>query len=237
MLAFTISNQRHPDSIAEDLINKSWRPLPSGRLTVDQARKVLLCTIIIDLSFSAWLGVAHLSTAALILNWMYNDLGGADAHYFIRNLINSLAFVVGCMGTTIVALSYDGHKLNRSAYIWLGIEGAIVLTTLQVQDLRDQEGDKTRHRSTVPVVLGDSTARWSVAVPVVFWSFACPIYWAAGWLGSIAVVSLGSYIALRVLMWRNIEADKATWRLWGLWTMLLFMLPLVHGIHSKSLIA
>ena len=75
----------------------------------------------------------------------------------------------------------------------------------------DQEGDRARNRGTVPLVLGDWTARWTIAVPIMFWSFACPAFWELDMYGWIIPAILGSVVALRVLMFRDIVADKRTW--------------------------
>ncbi|KAI2471797.1 hypothetical protein F4781DRAFT_77528 [Annulohypoxylon bovei var. microspora] len=38
---FRLHNQRSPETIAEDKLNKPWRPIPAGRLTPDQVKKIL----------------------------------------------------------------------------------------------------------------------------------------------------------------------------------------------------
>ena len=45
LLMETIANQRLPESILEDSINKPWRPFPSKRLNEDQGRHLLLWMI------------------------------------------------------------------------------------------------------------------------------------------------------------------------------------------------
>ena len=87
------------------------------------------------------------------------------------------------------------------------VEGSISLMEPQA----DQEGDRARNRGTLPLVLGDWTARWTIAVPVLFWSFACPKFWELDIYGWIMPAIFGSVVALRVLMFRDIVADKKTW--------------------------
>jgi hypothetical protein len=53
LLPFTISNQRTGPAVAEDAINKSWRPLPSGRMSPDTARTVMFLMYICAQLFSA----------------------------------------------------------------------------------------------------------------------------------------------------------------------------------------
>lgn len=226
VLVFTVANQRLPNSVVEDSINKSWRPLPSGRITGVQARRLLLGLVPVTMALARLLGAGEFSLLSLILTWLYNDLEGADENYIIRNLINTLGLICWSAGTTMVACGKDSCQLNAMGYYWLKIEAAIVFTTLQVQDLRDQKGDQARGRRTAPIVLGDVVTRWTIAIPVGIWSLFCPYLWDLGFYGFIVPAVLGGALSLRVLRWRTVEADQLTWRIWGLWIGSLFILPL-----------
>lgn len=230
ILAFTVSNQRLPNSIAEDAVNKAWRPLPSGRLTPTQARRLLLVVIPTLLIITRSLGGMEVTIMGLILTWMYNDLEGGDDSYITRNLINSLGLTAWSIGTTSVACSHSKHTLDPAGYYWFALEGVIIFTTLHIQDLRDQAGDRIRGRRTVPLVWGDGNARWSIAVCIVFWSFVCPSIWSLGMYGFLGPVILGGTIALRVMFFRSAAADRTSWRLWGFWISSIFLLPLHRNL-------
>jgi hypothetical protein len=47
-------------------------------------------------------------------------------------------------------------------YLWGGF------STLHMQDMYDQAGDSLRDRRTLPLVVGDSSARWMTIVPMLF---------------------------------------------------------------------
>ncbi|KAI9755043.1 MAG: hypothetical protein M4579_004446 [Chaenotheca gracillima] len=226
ILAFTVSNQRHSNSVVEDSINKPWRPLPSGRISVAQTRRLLLAIIPTLLIATLFLGGATPTLYALALTWMYNELGGADESFVIRNLLNACGLVSYAAGASEIASGIGNFSLNSVAYSWLAIVAAIIATTLQVQDLRDQEGDRTRDRSTCPLVFGDGCARWMCAVPIFLWSFACPAFWELGVFGYVGPVLIGTIIAARALSLRNSKADEITWKLWGLWMTSIYVLPL-----------
>lgn len=55
-ITFNVANQRLPASILEDPINKPWRPMPSGRLSPDGARCLLLALVPISVGFGSILG-------------------------------------------------------------------------------------------------------------------------------------------------------------------------------------
>ncbi|KAF2261284.1 hypothetical protein CC78DRAFT_546771 [Lojkania enalia] len=224
VLLFDIANQRLPSSIIEDRINKSWRPLPSGRLTETSARRLLLAIIPLVFLGSLWLGAVHETAAHAVLTWMYNDLGGADELYIIRNIINALGFMCYSSGATKVAAGeYD---LTTRAYIWIAIVGAIIFSTLSMQDLPDVEGDAARGRLTSPLVNGDTFTRWEIAIPIFLWSIICPLFWGVNLLGYVITIVVGSLLAFRILWFRTVAGDKVSWKTWCFWTGTLYALPM-----------
>ena len=214
-------------SVVEDSINKPWRPLPAGRLTLAHARRILLAILPLGFVATLYLGGIEETVALMVMTWMYNDLGGADENYVVRNLLNGVAFMCYSSGATLVACGFGQHTFIPSSYTWLGIVGGIVFSTLQMQDLADQEGDRARDRGTLPLVHGDGIARWTVAVPVMFWSLLCPTYWKLSPYCYALPVITGLTVALRVLILRSVASDLVTWKLWNVWITGLYLLPLL----------
>ena len=223
-LTFNISNQMQPSSIIEDSIDKAWRPLPSKRLNITQARRFLLLTVIVILMLDMYLGALEVTFVWLVLNWTYNDLRGADEHFVVRNALNAIGLCCGCAGTAMIAC--DGFTFNRTGYNWLAIEGLVVFTTAHVQDLRDQAGDRASGRSTVPLIWGDQYARCSIAFPVFAWSLISPAIWGLGIGHYLAPMLLATIIFYRLLNFRHLQADKLTYKIWSLWIGTIFVLPL-----------
>ena len=226
ILVFTIANQRLEESVLEDSINKPWRPMPSQRLTVPQARTLLLCAIPAVYLATLQLGAKDQALTGMVLTWMYNDLKGSDEDYVVRNLVNSLGLTTWSIGVTKVACGAAGHTLNAAGYRWLLIVGLIIFTTLQIQDFRDQTGDLKKGRRTAPLVWGDNFMRWVTASGIVFWSLAAPAWWTLGIPGYLLPMALGAAVGGRLLVKRDARADEKTWKLWALWMASLFALPL-----------
>ena len=224
LLTFNVANQRLPNSVQEDSVNKPWRPLPSKRLSLNGARRLLLGLIPCCLFVINFLGGLRETAAMLILTWMYNDLGGADENYIIRNLINAGGFMCHGSGATIIAAGSE--ELTQSAYMWLVMIGAVIFTTLQIQDIPDMEGDAARGRLTFPLVHGPEAARWSVAFPVFIWSLICPAFWKSISLGYISSLVLGTLVGFRILTMKSVAADQKTYKIWCVWLVMLYMLPL-----------
>ena len=249
VLIFDLANQRLPNSIIEDSINKAWRPIPSKRISATHARRLLLVVIPVVFAITLYIGGMEETVAMMVLTWQYNDLGGADENFVVRNIINAVGFVCYSSGATRVACGYGRCSLNQNAYLWLTIIGGIVFSTLQMQDMgtqassliractnedaADQEGDRARGRRTMPLVIGDYPTRWSIALAVVLWSFICPAFWQLDIYVWMISMSFGGVIALRILLCRGIAEDKLTWLFWNIWITSLYLLPLIRYYYIR----
>lgn len=228
LLAFTVANQRRPSSVMEDRINKPWRPMPSGRLTPESAYTLGVYAYLLAQVTSILVGGG---TAQSILLWMlgyiYNDRGGADRGFIIRNVLNAAGFTSFASGALEVATG-GGYVIgNRSIMAWLGVVAAVVATTVHTQDMYDQAGDAVVKRRTVPLVIGDNAARWSIAIALTIWSLTCPLIWKTGMLGYLISGSLGLWVAHRTLCKASVGDDRATFRIYNIWLISLYSLPLL----------
>jgi len=230
---FNLANQRLPNSVLEDSINKPWRAIPSGRLTPTQARHILLISIPIVCLSTFYLGGREASAALMILTWVYNDLGAGDENFFVRHINNALGFVAFGAGASQVACGFPHHTLNQDAYLWLGVIAAVITCTIQFQDMEDQEGDRLRNRKTLPIVCGDKLTRWGNAVVIILFSLLVPAFWRMGLAGYLLPVLLGTAISGRTLFFKSLASDKQTFRLWCLWLTSLYLLPIVK--HQSAL--
>lgn len=231
LLPFAIDNQRQPEAIAEDSLNKPWRPMPSKRLTQRQARQIMFTLYPLAGVTSLYTGGFRQSITLMVLGCWYNDYGGADTSCIIRNFINACGFVCYSSGAMEVALGYT-LPWHAPLVRWFFIIGAVVFSTVQTQDLYDQAGDKLRGRKTVPLVAGDETARWITVIPIIVWSIFCPSYWNPHWGFGVAFTLLGYLIVLRCLTKRSVSDDKKTFRLWNLWMAFMYSLPLLKSTYS-----
>ena len=228
LLPFNINNQRTSSAIAEDTINKPWRPIPSGRLSSDQAKYIMLSFYIFAQLFSLFIsGGLRQGICLLFLGIWYNNLGGADGHYLIRNSTNALGFLCFISGAMEVALGTSLPLSGSSRMVnWFGVIAGIVLTTVHTQDMYDQEGDALRRRSTVPLDLGDATARWTIAVPMVAWGTLCPMFWGANFAAHALSLAMATSVGIRSVAYRNVSSDRKTFLIWNIWLSFVYILPL-----------
>lgn len=224
-LVFDVANQSSPGAEQEDAINKLWRPIPAKRISQTDARKLLLAVIPPVLVSSFYLGVYIETCTLFVLCWMYNDLRGGDINFWIRNSHLSVAYFLYNLGSLKVAIGSEGI-VKIEGYAWTAMVSLVIFTTMHVQDMKDQEGDKKRGRCTVPLVVGDGVARWSIAVPVSFWMVVCPMIWRCGLMGWATCIGSGGVVVIRLLLLRDVEADKKTYTMWALWLTVLYSIPI-----------
>lgn len=229
LLPFCIDNQRQPSAIAEDAANKPWRPLPSGLVGSQQVKHWMLALYPMAVITSISVGGLRQCVALIILGVWYNDFGGSDKNFFVRNLINACGFVCYASGATEVALG-QALPISLTAVWWFSLVGAVVLTTAHSQDMADQVGDRLRDRKSVPLTIGDGPSRWTIALFVSAFSIAGPSFWGLHWFGYVVPVILGALVTVRTLKWKSVTADKATFRVWNIWMMAMYVLPLTASL-------
>lgn len=179
------------------------------------------------LALNRALGVEREGLYIQIGSYVYNDLRGGDS--VARDFLIAIAFAL--FNTASLRIASAGNdvlvQLSPAGRTWVGLISLVILTTMQVQDLKDQAGDRLRNRWTVPLVLGERTSRISLALLIPFWTGFCAwVWWPRGhWAVILPPVLVGALCTVRVLVKRTPKADSNTWKLWCLWGVGLYYLP------------
>ncbi|KAL9596317.1 MAG: hypothetical protein Q9219_005871 [cf. Caloplaca sp. 3 TL-2023] len=235
LLLFNVANQRKPEAILEDAKNKPWRPLPAGRLQPKYAEWLLVVLYPADTIISHYLGALNPCIALQTLAFIYNDLGAGE-NWKLRNVINAGGFISFHLGAVLVVQGSRELENGRELAIWMLLLATVIASTMHIQDLYDQEGDKLRGRWTIPLVFGESKTRMSIGFAVLFWSFLVPAFLRLQMIRYLPSVVLGSIIIGRLLgsTERNMTNDKATYKIWSSWIVSLYCLPLSSQLFLTS---
>lgn len=229
LVPFTISNQVQPLAIKEDILNKPWRPIPSGRLAPTEAKIIMISFYFVATSFSIFLlGGWRQCFMLMMLGYWYNNLEGAGG-LVSKNLINACGYLCFATGSYEVALG-SPLLLQGKLLAWLVILWIVIFSTVQTQDMFDQSGDAVYKRKTLPLVVGDANARWITAWAMLFWSVYCPLIWHMDLIIHLAFFLHGSLVALRLLRLRTLVHDKMTFRIWNIWILFLYSLPFLKYV-------
>ncbi|KAI0907033.1 UbiA prenyltransferase family [Ustulina deusta] len=237
LLPLDIHNQQQPNAITEDKVNKPWRPLPSNRCTLTQAQYTMLLFYGVAALISYEIGPLRWSVSIIILGTWHNSFGGSDVNPFVRNFIVALGYVSFGLGALELAqdesLSFGSRGSTKNSNLpslesWVILLAIVIMTTGQIQDMEDQEGDVLRGRRSLPLQIGDGLTRWVTAVFMAIWGFLCPYFWDCGWLGYVIITSLAYLVALRSVVCRTIRDDKTTYRIWNMWVVSLYLIPILR---------
>lgn len=232
ILQFCLQNQRNPGSVTEDAVNKSWRPIPSGRITRTGANRVLNVTHVLAGIASYHLGVLHIFGVYILLITGYNDFGGGDYNGVVRNLFCGAGFSCYFGGALSIALGSD-IQMSSQAWRWtLLITFGTLATTIQTQEFRDEAGDRARGRRTLVTDLGRRNALWTAVITVLFWSLYMPfVFFRADWRAAALPVVLGGTLiatVARAMGEHGQKSDRRLYKLWCLWMFGFCPLPLLQ---------
>ncbi|PVI01622.1 hypothetical protein DM02DRAFT_507825, partial [Periconia macrospinosa] len=230
MLQFCLHNQRRPESIEEDRINKPWRPLPSGRISIEGVNRILLLTYVAISWLSFQLGVmVHLVVFTIAVFW-YNDFGGSDRSGLYRNFLNATGY--SCLFSAplriLIGLNQP-MKLTDRANLWTAIMVLVIFSTIHAQEYRDEEGDQVRGRRTILTSIGNTWSRMVLIAFVMFWSSFAQV-WLQLTFGSLMTWLLGFYtisLTLFGINGRTVHLDKRLYKAWSCWLLSFSVLPLM----------
>ncbi|KAI1381209.1 UbiA prenyltransferase family-domain-containing protein [Hypoxylon crocopeplum] len=227
LLAFVVNNQRHPTSVIEDRLNKPWRPIPTGRISPQNARILghIAYPIAVAVSLLVGGGLPQCCILAA-LGYIYNNPSGYNRSFFVSG---ALEVAMQPSNTSRSVL------LDNEFVVWLSLIGAVVLSTVHSQDLYDQEGDAAAGRRTVPLVVGDKAARWSISLGVAFWSVLVSHYWHSAPAGYMLTMALGICVTIRTMLLRSVGKDSVTFRIYNVWLISIYSLPVTASYHLNSL--
>lgn len=103
LLQFDVSNQTLDPE--EDALNKSDRPLPSKRITFQNALRLRWTLIPTCWAVSALYSTQtfYASVSLVVFTVIYNELSAHAGHWLVRNTVNAAGFASFEAGATLIA--------------------------------------------------------------------------------------------------------------------------------------
>ncbi|MEM7160736.1 MAG: UbiA family prenyltransferase [Myxococcota bacterium] len=201
-------------SVEEDRVEKPFRPLPRGLLSVRGALVRAGIWSLVYLAISAVLGVLPWAVLWLVAGG-YHNLGGGHRHWLTKNTLTMSLGTAAQLGAgwTLVHgnFSPSGLTFTVGMSVWVGIMA-------NIQDFRDVEGDVRSGRRTLPVLLGDR-ARWAMATAAAVLGLITPAVLSSlhdGTAARLFALTLGAWqvwIGWRLLAFRDRASDDRTYKL------------------------
>ncbi|KAF8552798.1 hypothetical protein OG21DRAFT_1415426 [Imleria badia] len=212
LLQFNVANQLIDPE--EDGINKSFRPIPAGLISVRDATVLrwLLTPACLWLSslYSTYLFTISVILASLFI-W-YNELHGHE-YWLSKNALTAIGLSLFELGGTHVA-GCDRSTIEPVALVAVVMSVVIFATTLHCQDFKDAEGDRMIGRKTLPILF-PSLARISVMVGLPLWSLCLTCLWEIDVVCSAAFVAYAALVGMRFMMLQGTQADRRSCQLYS----------------------
>lgn len=209
LLQCNVSNQY--TGAAEDKINKAWRPIPAGRVTIENAWRLRLALPFLCFALSIPYGsqVMWASVGVAASELWYDELNGA-LHWASKTLCSDVTYSMLEAGTSLIAS--NSTTLDDTAIKAILCAFAIFASTLHAADFPDVVGDKAQGRVTLPMLFPNAS-RVGFAITIIAWSvyLAGPSGWGIGPMCSALFIAFGAWVGARVVHLRTEKADKTSY--------------------------
>ena len=155
LYSFNLSNQIA--GVEEDKVDKPDRPIPSGLLTIQGAK--YRWWIVTALYVATGVVIGNVWSCILwIVTFLAYDHGGMDKYWFTKNCI-SMPLGTLVLGWAAWSIVYGSTWMNQDYTMFTAVMVLYIAATINLQDLRDAEGDSKSGRKTMPIQFGMHTAR------------------------------------------------------------------------------
>ena len=207
--------------VEEDRINKPNRVIPSGRLSIKGARLRWSIAMVLFPLYGLLLAPQMCLWALMwqvIIVW-YN-FGGLHSHWFGKNVVFISLGTIALLGPAWNV----AQPMSSNAWRWILFVAVAFGVTLNLQDLRDIDGDIASGRRTLPVTLGETPARWISAALIAVLPLFTHIFvfghfefkWTAFLMEAI-LLAINFFVVARMLTRRTPEEDDKTYMIHTTW--------------------
>jgi 4-hydroxybenzoate polyprenyltransferase len=225
LYSFDIVNQT--TGVAEDTINKPYRPIVSGLVTLQGTQRRWALIWVLSPLLAFWLSGVHAALWAFLWQievgfcyvWpRFNNPVMRNVFIFVGT------FILVSFANAIFVEQYQDRNLHTVLRLTLAAWTAVVS---HLQEFHDVEGDRVSGKRTLPVVLGQEKI-WimrHVTGWIFFIAHAGFLWWglqlapSSVYQHSIHAVGViqfkvGMVVGLRVVRSSTVEVDKSTYYYW-----------------------
>ncbi|KAF9459228.1 UbiA prenyltransferase family-domain-containing protein [Collybia nuda] len=185
---FTTSNQIV--GVDEDRINKPDRPIPSGKVTLEGAKRRWASALLMFLAVGVFKPMLLPEIVCWIATTAFLCLTSAGNHWFGKNCIAMTTGTWALLSASwkvIAPATSESERYVITVSVWVGL-------MMPLQDLRDMLGDAVVGRKTLPLVVGDDASRWIITfffMPAAFWIL---------WMGGIVSIAPITLVAVHIFL-------------------------------------
>ncbi|KAE9402110.1 hypothetical protein BT96DRAFT_1017810 [Gymnopus androsaceus JB14] len=230
-LASSSTSQCLKSGANEDIINKPWRPLPSGRITPAKARVLRWNLTVLCLLFSIYAGpLVLLSSLSLTLVEFVHDDIGLRLSAVLENVCNVGGYITFELGA--YGWMNSRENLNRTTILVIICSGSLILTTISAQDFADVEGDALSGRRILPIV-APVGLHYYILMALSAWSVILAFFWRLGSISGSVFIARGSFIGTQFFQFRDVQSDQHRYMLYNVWLVIAHILP--FNLRTRAL--
>jgi 4-hydroxybenzoate polyprenyltransferase len=124
LLQFNVSNQC--GGVDEDILNKPWRPIPAGLISLPAARQLRWNASILSLGFSFVFGstITWISISIAAATWIYNE-AHLSSHWFGKSAFSAIGYVMFQAGATVIMSRFAINVAEQSTDLIVQAERTI----------------------------------------------------------------------------------------------------------------
>ncbi|CAE7196399.1 unnamed protein product [Symbiodinium natans] len=211
LIMFDLANQFL--GVEEDTINKPWRPIPKGLMTV-QGCKVRYGIVSVAFLLA---GMHNKQTFPCVL-WFLDVLGYVvqwDKNWFFKTFVfMPVAVMANIMLPASLVVGSQPAVLE-----WVAVYALFWTVPFMVQDLKDMEGDCKTGRTTLPLMMGEKHFRAmlfcliGIGSPLALWQLVAPHSGASkAWLCILWNLPYVFVILYRLAFKSGPEAHRLTYK-------------------------
>jgi len=218
--------------LEEDKVCKPYRPISSGRISLGRCQSLYLFLIVLSIAISAHHGLTTVSFVYMLAIGLYNE-GRLSMYAIPKSALSAIGYMCYCWGVTYIV----GHHQPMSSTSITAIlsSGLIFTTTGHAQDFRDRSGDAAVGRRTIPLILSQGVARWSLLLLILAWTCGLILFWHPPMLAAGVFTFLGITCGIRFVANRSEEEDKKSWSWYSLWLVCAHVLPVFERMSSEEI--
>ncbi|EEB90349.1 hypothetical protein MPER_11454 [Moniliophthora perniciosa FA553] len=157
LLQFCAANQMY--SVNEDSVNKPYRPIPSGLISVQTTYK-LRWILVPTCLYLSWVYRVFCAGLSLTLSFaLYNELA-LDSYWYSKSLLNAIGIVSWNVGAMLI-INGGHYDLLEGYQVAPLISVALIWTTIHVQDFRDEAGDQADDKVSLRLYMISQSSSFS----------------------------------------------------------------------------
>lgn len=216
---FDIANTT--SSVEEDKLNKPYRPIPSGLITVKQAQVRWLLSWCLAPSIALLYGKWPAFYVTLNQIWVFGFyVWPAYRHWLTKSIMVTVSTFIMLRLLNSVVLDIEQWAMNAVpdmiVCVW-------TMATIHLQDFRDIEGDYTTHAVTIPIILSPEgqvkLRKWTAHVLLSAEAISVLWIWMRAQHVSAYITGLLFYMSSSILVFYTLTScsrhqDRIMYRWW-----------------------